>query len=268
MYKKIAILLLAVMLSIGFGSAYALESTHVVDKMDYLKQDQINELQSTIDQMRDTYQMDAVIVITDNTEGKTAEAYADDYFDYNGYGVGADHSGLLLLVDMDKRKMHISTTGHAIDVFTDARIENMVNAVTAPLKEEDYFGASQAFLEQIDYYAQEGVPRGQYRTSGDGPYKASYGERVGRMLSNPLSYVIPLLIAIGATIVITLSSKGKVTVTNRTYEDQGSFDLTKERDDYLRESTTRTKIEKSSNSGSSTHSGSSGRSHGGGGGSF
>ena len=27
--------------------------------------------------------------------------YADDYYDYNGYGLGDNKSGLLLLIDMD-----------------------------------------------------------------------------------------------------------------------------------------------------------------------
>ena len=32
--------------------------------------------------------MDIVIVTTDDAEGKSSLAYADDFFDYNGYGVG------------------------------------------------------------------------------------------------------------------------------------------------------------------------------------
>jgi len=66
-----------------------------------------------------------------------------------------------------------------------------------------------------------------------------------------------------------LSSKGKITINSGTYEEPGSFVLTETRDDYIRESTTRTRISESSGSRggnvSSTHTGSSGRTHGGGG---
>ena len=32
--------------------------------------------------------------------GKTATKYADDYFDYNGYGLGNEKDGILLLISM------------------------------------------------------------------------------------------------------------------------------------------------------------------------
>ena len=41
--------------------------------------------------------MDAVIVTSNNLNGKSQQDYADDYFDYNGYGVGKEKSGLLSL---------------------------------------------------------------------------------------------------------------------------------------------------------------------------
>ena len=41
--------------------------------------------------------------------GKTAEAYADDYYDYNGYGYGENDDGLLLLVSMGEREWAITT---------------------------------------------------------------------------------------------------------------------------------------------------------------
>lgn len=40
--------------------------------------------------------------------------YADDYFDYKGYGMGEDKSGILFLVTMSERKFWMSTHGDAI----------------------------------------------------------------------------------------------------------------------------------------------------------
>ena len=58
-------------------------------------------------EFKNQYNMDAVIVTSNNLNGKSQQDYADDYFDYNGYGVGEDKSGLLLLIDMDDRKVWI-----------------------------------------------------------------------------------------------------------------------------------------------------------------
>jgi len=63
--------------------------------------------------------LDVVIVITDNTQGKSSRDFADDFYDYNGYGIGTRKSGLLMLVNMQNREIWISTCGDAIDIFTD-----------------------------------------------------------------------------------------------------------------------------------------------------
>ena len=38
--------------------------------------------------------MRLAVVTVNSLEGKTAEAYADDYYDYNGYGYGENDDGL------------------------------------------------------------------------------------------------------------------------------------------------------------------------------
>ncbi|MGI6705801.1 MAG: hypothetical protein ACOX6S_05925 [Clostridia bacterium] len=80
--------------------------------------------------------------------------------------------------------------------------------------------------------------------------------------------IIALVISLIATLIASSNHKGRVTINSTTYEEKGSFELTGIRDDYIRESTTRVKIQSSSSNSSSTHRGSSGRTHGGGGGKF
>ncbi len=94
------------------------------------------------------------------------------------------------------------------------------------------------------------------------------------VLAVPL-FIIAIIISIVVFINVTLKNKGKITINNLTYEENGSFNLSDEREEFIRESTSRTKIETQSNSSSSsgsnsssTHTSSSGRSHGGGGGKF
>ncbi len=267
MYKKLSIIsLIFILVSLLTGIvAYASNPNNVVDNLNYLSESEVTKLQARIDTIKETYTLDTVIVITDNTEGKSSEAYADDYYDYNGYGLDSDYSGLLMLINMQDKKVWISTEGRAIDIFTDSRISYMVNHVTRSLSNANYYEACNKFIEDVNSYANSGVPSGQYRVETD----ASYLSKVSRLLRSWPVYIIALIISIVATLIVSYSSKGKVTINTRTYEESGSFVLSENVDNYIRESTTRTKIERNSGGGgSSTHTGSSGRSHGGGGGSF
>ncbi|MDR1560450.1 MAG: TPM domain-containing protein, partial [Clostridiales bacterium] len=58
----------------------------VYDGAGLLSAEQIGELKSAINNIIDEYNFDVVIVTVNSLDGKTPEAYADDYFDYNGFG--------------------------------------------------------------------------------------------------------------------------------------------------------------------------------------
>jgi uncharacterized protein len=270
--KKLNAFLIAfIFIVISQFSTIAGELNNVKDYLDYLTDEEESLLQESIDSVKTDYSLDAVIVITDDTEGKSSMEFADDYYDYNGYGVGSDASGLLMLVNMDQREVWISTTGKAIDIFTDSRIAEMVNHVISPLSDGNYFEASNAFIDDIKSYAEMGVPQGQHRVEGEPYYKTTYFDRVLKLMKSFYVYLIAFVISGIATILVSLSSKGSVTINNHTYEGKGSFALSSSRDDFLRETTTKTRIQTNSDSGgssSSVHSGSSGTTHGGGGGKF
>ena len=72
-----------------------------------------------LDRISTALPADVVAVTVNSTEGKTPMEYADDYYDYNGYGQGSDYSGVILLIDMGSREMWISTSGMCIDAIGD-----------------------------------------------------------------------------------------------------------------------------------------------------
>lgn len=109
------------------------------------------------------YKMDIVIVTTLDTGGKTSRAYADDYFDYNGYGVGPDRDGILFLIDYDNREAYVSTSGSGIRYLTDQRIEQILDAVIdGGLKGGRNYDAARAFLTKTAGFLAAGIPSGQY----------------------------------------------------------------------------------------------------------
>jgi uncharacterized protein len=254
LFKKIFYAFLISIVAVLFSTAAvnAASTQNVKDYMNYLSQGEVDELQDEINRIKNTCGLEAVIVITDKTDGKSSMEYADDYYDYNGYGVGNDYSGLLMLINMQIREVWISTTGKAISIYTDKRISAMVDNVTGPLSSGNYYSACNKFLEDVQKYGSLA--------------NETYLEKVVRLATSFPVYIIALVIAFVVTLIISLSSKGKVTINSLTYEESGTFELSGATDEYIREMTTKTKIETSS--GSSTHRGSSGRSHGGGGGRF
>jgi uncharacterized protein len=270
LFKKICIVLATFIFTVFIGqvAVNAAAYDNIKDNLNYLTDSEKEKLQADIDGVVTDYDLDVVVVITKETEGKSSQAFADDYYDYGEYGVGSEHSGLLMLINMGKREVWISTTGKAINIFTDTRISTMVNNARNSLSNGKYYEACTTFIEEIKYYSKLGIPAGQHQVGTGRSAGSTYFERVLRLIKAFYVYIIALIIAILTTLITSLSSKGKVTITNRTYEQAGSFNLSTSRDDFIRESTTRTVIESNSGTKSSTHKGSTGRNHGGGGGSF
>ncbi len=274
MARKIGIFLLIIFLPFMLllqTDILAGQQDNVKDYLNYLTPTELDEVQSLIEKAVVKESLDIVIVLTEDTQGKSSRDYADDYYDDHGFGVGSDYSGVLMLINMGEREIWISTTGKAIDLFTDLRITTMTDSIAALLSEDSYYEACLLFLHQVDSYAQMGVPEGQHRTEIAPPPHSSYFSRVLKQMKSGTIYLISLLLSMILTIVASFSSKGKATINNQTYEDGGSFKMTDTRDDYLRETTTRVRISSNNTTSggggvkSSTHKGSSGRTHGGGG---
>lgn len=139
------IVLIAVM---TIASPVLAEKNLVVDLAGFFTPAQESQLQQEALALGNKYNMDIVIVTTNDTGGKSAMAFADDYFDQNGYGVGANKDGILFLLDYDNRTAWISTSGSGITYLTDAKIENILDDVFAGgLTSGNNLGAVQAFLK-------------------------------------------------------------------------------------------------------------------------
>lgn len=283
MYKhgKVQRLMLSLMMIffIGFTgfTASGLASNNVIDQLEVLTLDQVNQLQQEMDQIREAYDLDVVMVITDRLEGKSSRDFADDYYDFNGYGVGEDASGLLMLINMDDREVWISTTGLAIDIFTDNRLDQLIEGVVGHLGEGDFYAAGITFLANVEGFAQQGVPEGQYREPVEPP---TFFQKLVRMMLYWPIYVAGLIISGITTFAASSGHRAGSKTSAAFYRPEGSFALLDKKDHFLRETTRRIRIPKNNNSGggglsggggigrSSTHTGSSGRSHGGRGGKF
>ena len=139
------------------------ENQSVFDEAYLFSGDEIQQLEQKATTLENDYNMDIVIVTTDDALGKSSREFADDYFDYGGFGTGTQRDGILFLLDMDNREAYISTSGIGIRYLTDKRIESILDDVfDGGLSDGDYFGASLGFLKGTKYYLEQGIPSDQY----------------------------------------------------------------------------------------------------------
>lgn len=144
----------------------------VFDQAGLFSETEIIQLEEKIVQCRKSTKMDVVIVSAYADGERSAEEYADDYYDYGGFGVGKKASGVLLLYYMDGPgqpggECYISTAGTMINMLTDERIESILDDVYGNLGNRDFAGATEHFLEDVKAYVKEGVESGQYTYDRD-----------------------------------------------------------------------------------------------------
>ena len=155
--------------------------------------------------------------------------------------------------------MWISTTGSAIQIYNDERIDNMLDYTYNKISEKDYSGCVEQFIKQATYFARKGK---------DG----------GNTIISTSKMIIFSLIGGSITMIIFLTiglfshKKPQKNKEASTYISK-TLKLTGQTDQFSDKHVSQTRrVESSSSSGgssgSSTHSGSSGTSHGGGGRSF
>lgn len=269
MKKRVWVIVLALFLCIlstvcGFGAS---SLPRVVDDAGLLSNDEKEDLQTMLNEISERQQVDVVVVTVPSLGGATSMDFADDFYDSNGYGFGAEYDGILLLISTEEREWYIGTTGFGITAITDAGMEYIAEKFLDDLSDGNYAAAFTTYAEQCDAFITQ----------------ARTGEAydVGNFPKKPVGF-FEFLCSLAGGFVISLiitgimSSKLK-SVRSQAEADQyiksGSMEVTQMSDLYLYTHVDRRekpKVEPSSRSGggSSTHRSSSGRRHGGGGGRF
>ena len=266
--RKLMLLVMSVSLMsvfLGFSVSSAAGKKSVIDDAGLIKASDEKELDKKIKNIQKD-KFDVVILTVKSLDGKSAQDYADDYYDNNDYGLDNEKSGVLFLVSKGDRKYHISTKGAGIKAFTDYGIGRIKEEIKPYLSDGDYFNACDEFLNITKDFVKaykEGTP---YDT--DNPYNEEIDYVILEVIALVVAFVIAL-ISVGIMRLRMNTAKPKGTAME--YIKKGSFNLTSEKDIFMYSTVTKTakpKDNDNSAGGSTTHVSSSGSEHGGGGGSF
>lgn len=241
--------------------------TRVEDEGNILSDTEEENLREKLDEISERHNVDVIVVTNYSLSGKSAMEFADDYFDYNGYGLGRNYDGVLLLLSMEARDWWISTHGYGVTAFTDYGIEYIGDEIVGNLSDGNYYNAFVQFGDLADEFIEQAK-------TGE-PFDVD-NKKTNEITATALLGMSGLSVGAGglagkaytSSLANTHKTKRKQTTAEGYYLGIANFANTYDR--FLNSNVTRSPIPKKSSSsgGSSTHTSSSGRSHGGGGGKF
>lgn len=275
MVKKLLVLLAAVLLV----PVIALADTQVMDRANLFSVTEINAMEAIINRIEAQHQVDIAVLTTYDVPDDYSESnwrireYADDFYDYGGFGMGPDFSGMLLLLDMNNRVIWLSGSGVIREYINDTREEDILDRAYTHLTLNDYSQGMTAALERVEYYMNKG------RAEGTFLYDEVTGQRLSG-LHNALTGT-EMLVACAASaavaFIVYMIIHGSYNLKGSTYSydigQNAAVTLTKDDESYLRQYVTRAPRSASNHGsgsgrrsgGSGVHRSSSGRSHSGGG---
>ncbi len=244
--KRFALLLLVLLLILPVSAQGGL----ICDQADLLSLEEEYQLDSLSREIQASWGLDAVIVTVDSLEGQYARDYADDHFDYGGYS----EDGILLLIAMNEREWHISTSGKAQALFSDRDLYTLEEIILPGLSRGDYYGSFLNFLSSIPGFCEDYEQANQPRGFGS-------------------IFFTSLLAGLVAAGIALLAMRGAMNTKRpqrsaQDYMASGSYRMGLHQDLFLYSQVSRRRKPQQNSSGSTTHRSSSGRSHGGRGGKF
>ena len=133
----------------------------VVDKANIIPDDVEAALIARCDTMAEEYEMEVAIVTVNDFGGLIAEAFADDFYDFNGYGYGENDDGMLVVYkpgEEGEREIYITTHGLGSSTFFEGIREGIITDMKDYLIAEDYDKAFNTYLDRAEEQLKPGTP--------------------------------------------------------------------------------------------------------------
>lgn len=250
--KRKLCLLFTVLLSVFFICTVSAAPPVLDDNADFLSPSEEAEISKLLKEIRIEYNFDVSIVTEDTFSDYSAQARADNLYDYNGYGLGAESSGMLLYISKSPREYALTTHGQALTLFDDDNLEYIEDEILPYLRNDDYYGAFSAFAEASDELL-------RYGSSNTVKTDKNFVIMILILL------LLPLIIAFALT---HAKERQAHTARSNNFADnyiKSGIDLKYSKDFFLYSTVTKTRKAKTN---SNTHTSASGRTHGGRSGSY
>ena len=251
----------------GVQTLMAAQKGNVYDEAELLTEQETDALAQKIAAWGKTTGWEIYAVTTAESGGKSAQAYADDFFDSHS---AEKEDGIAALIDMDNREIYLSTCGEAIRYLTDERLDYILDDAYGAISGGRYAECLEIMLESAAQYYEKGIPGDQYNYDGE----------TGEISVHRSITLLEVLIAAGiallvfAAVYVGILGKYRLKFGNYEYDFRrfSSLELRHSTDTLVNNVVTHRRIPQNtggnshgSSGRSTTHHSSSGRSHGGGG---
>ncbi len=265
--KKIIALFCLVLITLFTCPLYA-NDNKVVDEYGALSQEEKEDLNNEIQNLINKVGFDVVVYIA-NDSNEDITALADDYFDYNGYGLTDDREGIILCINYYYRDYTITTRGNdTIALFNDATLDSIYDEITPYLANDNTAMAIRMFLSEVelvhnfpDFY------------TNDYEYKEPEIDKAAQLKQSALiGGISSLLVGVATFFILRGQLKTqKIQTQANQYVSDSKLNLFRSGEIFLYKTSHTVKVVNHDNNnhggggGSSVHISSSGASHGGGG---
>ena len=269
--KKIKFLLILLLIFVGINSVNAFDNTvKVYDYAMVLTTQEENNLKQKVNEYIDKFNMDMVLVTVKYHEKDSTKEYAQDFYDYNKFGLNATYDGIIFVIDFNfgYTDIYISRTGQAIRMYDDYRITSMLDNISLK-KDNGYYSMFESFINDASKYASLGIPSSNLNTIINNNGDLVYEQIIPW---GPISVTSIVVATIVLLIFIFKNRMVKKSINAGHYLNKDSIIINTRNERFITTHTSSVRINDSSSSGSSGRiggssisRGSSGRSHGGGG---
>ena len=231
--RKSLICLLAVLFVFAFAiPALAAGEIRVDDRADIFTDSEEYELTNAIDELVSKYGMDFMIYTDTTSGGLDKRVYAADYYEENGYGIGADADGSLLFICMEpgNRGWRTVVHGEKCQSYYNSEVLDIIDdAIEEDMQDGAYYSAMKTYISKLDELYSTGTVKA--------PKATGMHAVIGAIIA---------LISGGATAGALTSGMKKVRVATDAgnYLVRDSFHIRKSRDHFLYMNVTRIKREK------------------------
>ncbi len=127
-------------------------ASRVVDNADLLTPEEEAQLADHLADMRQRLNMDFVLYTDTSSYGESRGLFAADFYQFNGYGVGDDYSGVIYFVCMEpgNRGFWTAARGGARELLTESNVNDMDDRTIDLFKSGSYGEAILTQFENLD----------------------------------------------------------------------------------------------------------------------
>ncbi len=273
MKKILSFLAAAVISAAAFALPVSAAESVIDDKAGLYSAGELAELEEKQQAVSDLTGWNIAVVTTDTgfgTDGARAMKYAENYYDEK---FGSSSSSVVYLIDLDYR--HFAMDGDVLNYFNTKRLDKLITECEEEYFDYDDVGNLETFYYYLEYYYNSGTVKADSNVGAKGEdFVPSMGIEAEINVTILLAGIIAGAVAAAIGISIVLSRyKFHHAPTANCYLNSNTINIYRRQDRFVREYTTRTRIDSDSGGGSSDSGGGSsggghsfgGSSHGGGG---